>query len=252
MHYIYKITLLCGNLTGKYYLGKHTTNNIKDGYAGSGKIVSDYFKKYGKRKGITYSKEILEYNDTMETNSQREKEIIGNLWETDSDCLNCCEGGSTGGLSRTPWNKGTTGCFSEDTIKKMSDAKKGKPSPFKGVHGRYTKETLAKISKASKGRVTSEETKRKIGEKSKGHTLSEEAKHKISIANKGFKHSKETKIKMMRPITQYSLDGEYLADWNGATEVENTIGLSHKQIWKCLKGYTKQFGGYIWKYKEVV
>ena len=65
-HYIYKITLLCGSLKNKYYLGKHTTSNWKDGYVGSGKIVQDYFKKYGRKKNITYKKEIIEFNTTIE------------------------------------------------------------------------------------------------------------------------------------------------------------------------------------------
>lgn len=250
-HYIYKITLLCGNLKNKYYLGKHTTSNINDGYTGSGKIVQDYFKKYGKKKNITYKKEIIEFNTTIEKNAEREKEIIGDLWETDNNCLNLCAGGETGGLSHEPWNKGITGCFSKNTIKKMSDAKKGKPSPFKGKHGRYTKETLAKIGAAAKGRKTSEETKIKIGLASTGHKLSQESRDKISKANKGRKHSISARKKMMVPIIQYSLDNEYIREWSGATEVENTIGLSHKQIWKCLNGEKKSFGGYIWKYKRV-
>ena len=252
IHYIYKITLLCGKLAGKYYIGKHSTSNKRDGYAGSGRIVTDYYKKYGRKKNITYIKEIIEYNQTMAENAEREKIIIGDLWKTDPNCLNCCEGGETGGLTIVPWNKGKKGCFSDETIKKMSEAKKGKPSPFKGVHGRYTEDTLKKISDAGKGRIVSEETRKKHSEKSKGHTLSEEARRKISEANKGRMWSENAKIKKMRPILQYSLDGEYIGEWRGATEVENTIGLSHKQIWKCLKGYTKQFGGYVWKYKEAV
>ena len=250
IHYIYKIILLCGKLAGKYYYGKHTTSNPKDGYAGSGKIVVDYFKKYGRKKNITYIKEIIEYNSTMEINAEREKIIIGDLWKTDPNCLNCCEGGEIGGLSHTVWNKGVKGCLSEETIKKMSNAKKGKQSPFKGVTGRYTEETLKKISEAGKGRIVSDETRKKLSEAGKGRVVSEETRKKISESNTGKKVSEETKKKMMIPIAQYTLDGEYVRDWNGATEVENKIGISHKQIWKCLKGYRKQVGGYIWKYKE--
>ena len=106
IHYIYKITLLCGKLSGKYYLGKHTTSNPKDGYTGSGRIVKDYFKKYGRKKNVTYIKEIIEYNTSMEINAEREKVIIGDLWETDPNCLNCCEGGVSGISSHPVWNKG--------------------------------------------------------------------------------------------------------------------------------------------------
>lgn len=252
IHYIYKITLLCGSLSGKYYLGKHTTNNIKDGYVGSGTIIKDYFKKYGRKKNITYIKEIIEYNSTIEINAEREKVIIGDLWKTDANCLNCCAGGATGGLSHEPWNKGKKGCFSDETIQKMSAAKMGKPSPWKGKHGRYTEETLGKIGNSSRGREVSEETRKKLSDAGKGREVSEETRKKISIKHMGRKMSEDTKIKMMVPIVQYSLDDEYIKEWNGATEVENVLGFSHKQIWKCLKGYRKSYKNYIWKYKEAV
>lgn len=60
-YYTYKITLLKGSLNNYYYLGKHSTNNLNDGYAGSGKIIKSYYKKYGKLENITYTKEILSF-----------------------------------------------------------------------------------------------------------------------------------------------------------------------------------------------
>ena len=250
IHYIYKITLLCGSLSGKYYYGKHTTSNQKDGYTGSGRIVKDYYKKYGRKKNVTYIKEIVEYNSTMEINAEREKIIIGDLWKTDPDCLNCCEGGVSGVSCIPVWNKGLKGCFSEETIKKMSDAKKGKTPWMKGK--KHTEESLMKMREAQKNKVISQETREKLSKAGIGRVVSEKTREKLRKAHTGKKMSAEAKIKMMTPIAQYTLDGEYVRDWNGATEVENTIGISHKQIWKCLKGYRKQVDGYVWKYKKAV
>ena len=57
--YTYKITLLNGSLAGHYYFGQHSTDDLNDGYAGSGRLVTDYYKKYGKIEHQTYIKEII-------------------------------------------------------------------------------------------------------------------------------------------------------------------------------------------------
>ena len=98
-HYIYKITCLCGSLAGCYYIGKHSTlkpDAELDGYYGGGVIINNYYKKYPPVQNKTIIKEILEYNPTIEENSRREKEIIGNLFETDPKCLNKKKGGEGG------------------------------------------------------------------------------------------------------------------------------------------------------------
>lgn len=65
-------------------------------------------------------------------------------------------------------NKGKK--MSEESCKKMSEAKKGKPAWNKGKKGIY-----------------SEEAKKKMAEAKKGHQISEEIKQKLSEANKGKK-----------------------------------------------------------------
>lgn len=81
IHYIYRIDFLCGT-PGRYYLGKHSfryKNLEKSTYAGSGNFCFAYYRKYGKIKGKTYRKTIIEFNTDFETNRLREKIIIGDL-----------------------------------------------------------------------------------------------------------------------------------------------------------------------------
>ena len=99
IHYIYKIHFLCGFPAGRYYIGKrsyHGNDLSKDKYSGSGSFCKAYFKKYGKKEGITYIKEILEINPDKKINRDREIKLIGTKYKDDSLCMNLIPGGSGG------------------------------------------------------------------------------------------------------------------------------------------------------------
>ena len=83
---IYKIT---NTVNGKFYIGKHQTENLDDGYMGSGKLVKRAIKKYGKDK---FKKEILFLCESEQEMDQKEKELV----EVGSHTYNLCEGGKGG------------------------------------------------------------------------------------------------------------------------------------------------------------
>jgi hypothetical protein len=89
-HYIYKTTNLVNK---KWYIGKHSTNNLEDGYLGSGTYLRRSVKKHGEQN---FKKEILEYCDTYEKLNQREKEIVTEDIVKDPLCMNLKEGGLGG------------------------------------------------------------------------------------------------------------------------------------------------------------
>ena len=89
-HYIYKITR---NDSTKYYLGMHSTDNLEDGYFGSGKRLWYSINKYGKEN---HTKEILEFCNSREQLRIREKEVIGELYRLDENCMNLQPGGGGG------------------------------------------------------------------------------------------------------------------------------------------------------------
>lgn len=67
---VYKVT---NNLNGKYYIGKHKTSNLQDGYYGSGKAIKQAIRKYGKQN---FTKEILFVYDNEAEMNQKEQEIV--------------------------------------------------------------------------------------------------------------------------------------------------------------------------------
>jgi len=69
-HYIYKTTC---SVTGKFYVGMHSTDNLEDGYLGSGKILGYSRLKHGDENHV---KEILEFCSSRDELKQREKDIV--------------------------------------------------------------------------------------------------------------------------------------------------------------------------------
>lgn len=134
---------------------------------------------------------------------------------------------------KTPWNKGKTNIYSEETKKKMSEVAKTRI---------YTEERRKKLSEAGKGRKHSEETKLKISESHKGKLFTEEHKRKLKEAVKNRK-------------SVFQLDKEtntIIAEFPSIMEVEKQFGFGHSNISKCCKGEQKTAYGFIWKYKESV
>ena len=88
-HYIYKIT----RDDGRYYIGMHSTDNLEDGYFGSGKRITRSIKKHGKDR---HSKEILEFLPSRTDLKDREKQLITEEIRTDPLCMNIAPGGGGG------------------------------------------------------------------------------------------------------------------------------------------------------------
>lgn len=89
-HYVYQIT---NNINGKYYLGAHSTENLDDGYMGSGKLIIAAIKKYGVEN---FTKTILEFFDTREEALAKEAELVTREEVDDPNCYNI-KGGGEGG-----------------------------------------------------------------------------------------------------------------------------------------------------------
>lgn len=89
-HFIYKTTCL---ITKKYYIGMHSTDNLEDGYMGSGKALKFSIERYGKEN---HKVEIIEMVENRELLAEREKAIVTINKVRNGKCLNLKVGGIGG------------------------------------------------------------------------------------------------------------------------------------------------------------
>lgn len=89
-HYIYKTTC---KVNGKYYIGMHSTDDLSDGYIGSGKRLWNAIKKYGKEN---FEVEFLEFFENRKDLINREIEMITEDLLHDPMCMNLSLGGNGG------------------------------------------------------------------------------------------------------------------------------------------------------------
>ena len=177
-HYlIYKIT---NKLNGKIYIGKHQTDNLDDGYMGSGIAIQRAIKKYGIEN---FTKEILFDVYGPDLMDFLEEAIVDEAFVAREDTYNIAPGGCGGALFKGHHH-------SNETKKKMSKIHRGQLAWNKGKH--HTEESKLKMSKSRKGKPKSDEHRRNIAKAKMGELNpfygkhhSEETKRKISEANKG-------------------------------------------------------------------
>jgi len=92
-HFIYKTTNI---KNGKFYIGMHSTDNLDDGYLGSGEKLRSSIRHYGKEN---HHREILEFLPNRKELSNREEEIINEKFLENPLCLNLAIGGEGSGDS---------------------------------------------------------------------------------------------------------------------------------------------------------
>jgi hypothetical protein len=178
-HIVYKTTCL---ETGAFYIGMHSTDNLNDGYLGSGVRLSKSIRKYGRDK---HKVEILFECISRQAASDKEKELITAELRKDPACMNCGPGGE-GYYDRPPTK--------EETSEKLSKASKGY------VRTKEWYDKIVAARKAGVGYGKSDEEKEKIRLALTGKKLTEEHKKKISEGGTGQKRSEETRANISKAL----------------------------------------------------
>ena len=174
-HIVYRTT---NKINGKIYIGKHSTEDLDDGYLGSGTMIRQAVKKYGKEN---FHREILFAFDDEKDAMQKEAELVSTEFVRKDSNYNRIEGGGGCGIGEAHGMYGKT--HSDETKKIMSEKKKGENHPYYGK--KRPKEVVEKISKSSLGKKLSEEHKDKLREVNLRKTLSEQHKEKIGDSLRG-------------------------------------------------------------------
>ena len=178
MFVTYKITCI---ITGKYYIGSHKTDNIDDGYMGSGRFIRQSISVYGIENHV---KEILGVFDTRKESIDLEHKLIKQKKKLEKEmCLNITNGGSSSDkinsegknvYIRTPKTLELNRLAGIKGSEVLSNKKKSDP--------KYAQEISEKLSKSVKkyyethsgsftGKHHSEETKYKMSQSKKGKNI---------------------------------------------------------------------------------
>lgn len=87
-YYVYKIVNM---VNGKEYIGFHSTNDLDDGYMGSGKLLKLAVEKYGID---SFKKEIIQMFDNKEDAEQLERQLVNEDYVNREDTYNISLGGN--------------------------------------------------------------------------------------------------------------------------------------------------------------
>jgi hypothetical protein len=91
-HFIYKTT---NQINAKYYIGMHSTDDLNDGYIGSGTLLWHSIKYHGKEN---FKMDILEFLPNRKSLIQREKELVNENLLNEPMCMNLRYGGEGGAV----------------------------------------------------------------------------------------------------------------------------------------------------------
>lgn len=86
-YFTYKTTNI---QNGKFYIGVHATNNLNDGYLGSGKYLNDAIQHYGRD---SFVREIINFHQSYNEALQEEAKLVTEKLVEDPNCYNLTIGG---------------------------------------------------------------------------------------------------------------------------------------------------------------
>ena len=194
-NHFYILYRTTNKINGKFYIGVHQTNDINDGYIGSGKLLKAAVLKYGIEN---FERAVLQIFKRKIDAYQKERELVTENLVKDKNCYNVKEGGRGGfdhiraanlhfssrgrKILHNPLTNTHTKVLLKDVAKYLEEG---------WVEG-FSTETKQKMSKSGKIKTQTSEHKRKNSETKKGASMM------FSPATKKHKWIKKEEIERMK------------------------------------------------------
>jgi hypothetical protein len=261
-----------------FYVGLGKGNRA---YSKSGR--NKFWKNYTQKHD--YNIEIVYSNLTRYKASDIERELISKLGRRCKDegtLTNICDGGEGSiGYTHSPeWKinhgkimKGKKlGPLSKEAKEKISKSQSGKSKKNNKIIRQYDLEgNLIKIYNSST-QAKKETNIKGISENATGyknnmlksaggyvwiyekHFTPKKLKDKLKIANSPKhhpQHATDKRVsKMLKPIIQYTLNGDFVKEWGSIKEASIYYNIHSSNIGNCCRGTQNSSRGYIWKFKN--
>ena len=172
---VYTVYKTTNTINGHFYIGVHKTDNPNDSYLGSGVIIKEAIREYGRP---AFVKEVLFTFETLEEAYAKEKELVNAEFVARRDTYNVTEGGTK------------TVDWVEDRLILHRERVSGENHPFYGkTHSDETKARISASLKAKPNKRTKEsyeqqaEKRRGQPSKLKGSTQTAESNAKRSASH---------------------------------------------------------------------
>jgi hypothetical protein len=158
--FVYKTT---NKKNGKFYIGIHSTNDLNDGYLGSGTILKSSIKKNGKEN---FKLEYLEFFENYEDLREAEKKLVNEELLKNPKCINLVYGGGGGFISPNGARLGgiMAGKLRKERLINNPEEREKYIESFRERRKEWELEGKIKSPPNWYGKKHKEESKRKIGE----------------------------------------------------------------------------------------